>query len=131
MFASPDDVMRRALELARRGEGFVEPNPMVGCVLLKDQRIIGEGCHQRFGGHQGHSTHARRQQRTQLELEKQEEAGQRDDRRRGEPDGAGPETGARDGTHGFQASRIAGLPVKRTSYFHAAEAPLTGRRGVG
>lgn len=42
--------MRRALELARRGQGWVEPNPMVGCVLVKHGRIIGEGFHRRFGG---------------------------------------------------------------------------------
>ncbi len=42
--------MRRALELAALGQGFVEPNPMVGCVLLRDGRTIGEGYHHRFGG---------------------------------------------------------------------------------
>lgn len=42
--------MRRALALARRGQGRVEPNPMVGCVLVKSGRIIAEGYHQRFGG---------------------------------------------------------------------------------
>ena len=42
--------MARALALAARGEGFVEPNPMVGCVVVKDGAIVGEGCHQRFGG---------------------------------------------------------------------------------
>ncbi len=42
--------MRRALVLAARGRGHVEPNPMVGCVLVKRGRIIGEGRHRRFGG---------------------------------------------------------------------------------
>jgi diaminohydroxyphosphoribosylaminopyrimidine deaminase/5-amino-6-(5-phosphoribosylamino)uracil reductase len=42
--------MARALELARRGEGHVEPNPMVGCVLVRDGQLIGEGWHRRFGG---------------------------------------------------------------------------------
>lgn len=42
--------MTRALELAARGEGFVEPNPMVGCVVVSDGRIVGEGWHERFGG---------------------------------------------------------------------------------
>lgn len=42
--------MRRALELAERGRGFTHPNPLVGAVLVKDGRIIGEGWHQRFGG---------------------------------------------------------------------------------
>jgi diaminohydroxyphosphoribosylaminopyrimidine deaminase/5-amino-6-(5-phosphoribosylamino)uracil reductase len=44
------DYMRQALQLARRGEGRVEPNPMVGCVLVKDNRVIGRGYHQAFGG---------------------------------------------------------------------------------
>jgi diaminohydroxyphosphoribosylaminopyrimidine deaminase / 5-amino-6-(5-phosphoribosylamino)uracil reductase len=42
--------MARALELAARGEGAVEPNPMVGCVLVQDGQIVGEGWHQEFGG---------------------------------------------------------------------------------
>lgn len=42
--------MRRALELAQRGEGAVEPNPMVGAVLVRDGVVVGEGWHQRFGG---------------------------------------------------------------------------------
>ncbi|MCG8450606.1 MAG: bifunctional diaminohydroxyphosphoribosylaminopyrimidine deaminase/5-amino-6-(5-phosphoribosylamino)uracil reductase RibD [Pirellulales bacterium] len=42
--------MSRALELARQGRGFVEPNPMVGCVLVLGDTIVGEGWHQRFGG---------------------------------------------------------------------------------
>src|SRR5262245_56892479 len=42
--------MLRALDLARRGQGFVEPNPMVGCVIVRDGQVVGEGWHQRFGG---------------------------------------------------------------------------------
>lgn len=42
--------MTRALDLARRGEGYVEPNPMVGCVLVRDHVVVGEGWHHRFGG---------------------------------------------------------------------------------
>jgi diaminohydroxyphosphoribosylaminopyrimidine deaminase/5-amino-6-(5-phosphoribosylamino)uracil reductase len=42
--------MRRALELAARGQGSVEPNPMVGCVIAHGAEIIGEGWHRRFGG---------------------------------------------------------------------------------
>lgn len=41
--------MRRALELAGRGAGAVSPNPMVGAVIVRDGKIIGEGYHQRFG----------------------------------------------------------------------------------
>ncbi len=43
------EFMQRALYLAERGRGFVSPNPMVGCVIVKDGRIIGEGWHKRFG----------------------------------------------------------------------------------
>ena len=42
--------MERALELASRGLGMVEPNPMVGAVVVKDGRVVGEGWHERFGG---------------------------------------------------------------------------------
>ncbi len=42
--------MSRALQLARAGEGFVSPNPMVGAVVTARGRIIGEGFHRRFGG---------------------------------------------------------------------------------
>lgn len=50
-FGSPEAVMRRAIELARRGEGHVEPNPMVGAVVVDDAlRLIAEGWHEQFGG---------------------------------------------------------------------------------
>ena len=42
--------MRRALALAQRGAGHVNPNPMVGCVIVKDGKIIGEGWHEHIGG---------------------------------------------------------------------------------
>ena len=41
--------MYRCIELARKGAGYVAPNPMVGAVLVQDDRIIGEGWHQRYG----------------------------------------------------------------------------------
>lgn len=41
--------MQRCLELASRGAGKVAPNPMVGAVLLYDDRIIGEGYHESYG----------------------------------------------------------------------------------
>lgn len=41
--------MRRALQLAASGLGRVSPNPMVGCVIVYDNRIIGEGWHQKYG----------------------------------------------------------------------------------
>ena len=43
-------MMQRAFALARRGQGRVEPNPMVGCVLVRQGRVVGEGYHRRFGG---------------------------------------------------------------------------------
>jgi diaminohydroxyphosphoribosylaminopyrimidine deaminase/5-amino-6-(5-phosphoribosylamino)uracil reductase len=42
--------MRRALDLASLGLGKVSPNPMVGCVVVHEDLIIGEGWHQEFGG---------------------------------------------------------------------------------
>jgi diaminohydroxyphosphoribosylaminopyrimidine deaminase/5-amino-6-(5-phosphoribosylamino)uracil reductase len=42
--------MARALELAARGKGAVEPNPMVGCILARGAEIIGQGWHRRYGG---------------------------------------------------------------------------------
>jgi len=42
--------MRMAIALAKKGAGWVNPNPMVGAVLVKDGRIIGKGYHQFFGG---------------------------------------------------------------------------------
>jgi len=50
--ALPDDAvwMRRALELAPRGWGRTAPNPMVGCVLVREGKPIGEGLHAEYGG---------------------------------------------------------------------------------
>lgn len=41
--------MRMALELAKKGCGFVNPNPMVGAVIVKDDRVIGQGWHKEYG----------------------------------------------------------------------------------
>src|SRR5437879_10874953 len=41
--------MRRALDLAERGRGYVKPNPLVGAVVVRDQQVVGEGWHQRYG----------------------------------------------------------------------------------
>ena len=41
--------MQRCIELAKKGAGFVSPNPLVGCVIVHNERIIGEGWHQRYG----------------------------------------------------------------------------------
>ena len=43
-------MMARALQLAERGRLTTKPNPMVGCVLVRDGHIVGEGWHQRAGG---------------------------------------------------------------------------------
>jgi diaminohydroxyphosphoribosylaminopyrimidine deaminase/5-amino-6-(5-phosphoribosylamino)uracil reductase len=42
--------MRRALKLAAKGQGRVEPNPMVGCVIARGEKVLGEGYHKQFGG---------------------------------------------------------------------------------
>jgi diaminohydroxyphosphoribosylaminopyrimidine deaminase/5-amino-6-(5-phosphoribosylamino)uracil reductase len=47
---TPEQFMRRAISLGAKGRGRVESNPMVGCVLVRDGKIIGEGYHERFGG---------------------------------------------------------------------------------
>ncbi|MDO4183218.1 MAG: bifunctional diaminohydroxyphosphoribosylaminopyrimidine deaminase/5-amino-6-(5-phosphoribosylamino)uracil reductase RibD [Coriobacteriia bacterium] len=44
-----EDYMRRALRLAAKGAGWVNPNPQVGCVIVKDGRVVGEGWHTAFG----------------------------------------------------------------------------------
>ena len=48
---SPDDLfwMRRAIELARLGQYSTKPNPNVGCVIVKDAQLLGEGFHPRAG----------------------------------------------------------------------------------
>jgi diaminohydroxyphosphoribosylaminopyrimidine deaminase / 5-amino-6-(5-phosphoribosylamino)uracil reductase len=52
MDKNADDIyyMNRVLELARLGEGRTSPNPLVGAVIVKDGRIIGEGYHGYYGG---------------------------------------------------------------------------------
>ena len=41
--------MRRAIELAKKGGGYVHPNPLVGCVVVKNGEIIAEGYHEKYG----------------------------------------------------------------------------------
>ena len=50
--ATKNDItyMRMALRLARRGLGSVEPNPAVGAVIVKEDKVIGKGRHRKFGG---------------------------------------------------------------------------------
>ena len=47
---SDAEYMKLAIELAKKGAGYVNPNPMVGAVIVKDNRIIGQGYHETFGG---------------------------------------------------------------------------------
>jgi diaminohydroxyphosphoribosylaminopyrimidine deaminase / 5-amino-6-(5-phosphoribosylamino)uracil reductase len=46
----PDIFMQRALSLAGLGKGNVSPNPLVGCVIAKNGKIVGQGYHREFGG---------------------------------------------------------------------------------
>lgn len=41
--------MMKCIELAKKGRGFVSPNPLVGCVIVKDGNIIGKGYHRKYG----------------------------------------------------------------------------------
>lgn len=43
------DYMKVALQLARKSCGFTSPNPMVGAVIVKNGRIIGQGWHEKYG----------------------------------------------------------------------------------
>ena len=48
---SPSEAMSLAIAVARRGAGFVSPNPMVGCVILdREHRLLSMGYHEKFGG---------------------------------------------------------------------------------
>jgi len=44
-----ESYIKLAIEIAKKGVGYVSPNPMVGCVIIKNERIIGAGFHQKFG----------------------------------------------------------------------------------
>ena len=45
-----DKYMKMAIDLAKKGQGRVSPNPMVGCIIVKNGKIIGEGYHEYYGG---------------------------------------------------------------------------------
>ncbi len=53
MLPEDEQFMSRALELAEKGRGSVEPNPMVGALLVRDGRVLGSGWHKHFGGPHG------------------------------------------------------------------------------
>jgi diaminohydroxyphosphoribosylaminopyrimidine deaminase/5-amino-6-(5-phosphoribosylamino)uracil reductase len=42
-------IMSECIALARKGNGFVSPNPLVGCIIIKDGNVIGKGYHKKFG----------------------------------------------------------------------------------
>lgn len=46
---SHESYIYRCIELAKKGKGSVSPNPMVGCVIVHNEKIIGEGYHQKYG----------------------------------------------------------------------------------
>src|SRR6187551_542468 len=41
--------MSRCIQLAQKGKGFVSPNPLVGCVIVSNDEIIGKGYHRKYG----------------------------------------------------------------------------------
>lgn len=45
-----EEYMKLAIEIAKKGAGKVNPNPMVGAVIVKDERVIGQGYHKKYGG---------------------------------------------------------------------------------
>ena len=45
-----ESYINQCLELAIKGAGYVAPNPLVGCVIVKDEKVIGSGWHKAFGG---------------------------------------------------------------------------------
>jgi len=47
--ASNEDYIRECIELAKKGAGYVSPNPLVGCVIIKDGEKVSEGYHHAFG----------------------------------------------------------------------------------
>jgi diaminohydroxyphosphoribosylaminopyrimidine deaminase / 5-amino-6-(5-phosphoribosylamino)uracil reductase len=45
-----ESYIKLAIEIAKNGMGYVSPNPLVGCVIIKNERIIGAGFHEKYGG---------------------------------------------------------------------------------
>ena len=44
-----ESYIKLAIEIAKKGRGSVSPNPLVGCIIVKDERIIGAGYHEKYG----------------------------------------------------------------------------------
>ena len=45
-----EDYMLRAINLAKKAKFHTNPNPRVGCVIVKNNKVIGEGYHKKYGG---------------------------------------------------------------------------------
>ena len=45
-----EDYMLRAINLAKKAKFHTNPNPRVGCVIVKNNKVIGEGFHKKYGG---------------------------------------------------------------------------------
>jgi diaminohydroxyphosphoribosylaminopyrimidine deaminase/5-amino-6-(5-phosphoribosylamino)uracil reductase len=45
-----ENYIRRCIDLAKKGRGYVSPNPLVGAIIVKGNRVLGEGFHQEYGG---------------------------------------------------------------------------------
>ncbi|HSP88218.1 MAG TPA: bifunctional diaminohydroxyphosphoribosylaminopyrimidine deaminase/5-amino-6-(5-phosphoribosylamino)uracil reductase RibD, partial [Ignavibacteriaceae bacterium] len=45
-----ESYIKLAIEIAKKGDGKVSPNPLVGCIVVKNDRILGAGFHEKFGG---------------------------------------------------------------------------------
>ena len=44
-----EQYMQQALDLAKTAMGHTSPNPMVGCVVVKNGKLVASGCHERYG----------------------------------------------------------------------------------
>ena len=44
-----EELIHKCILLAVKGKGYVSPNPLVGCIIVKDGKIIGKGYHEKFG----------------------------------------------------------------------------------
>jgi diaminohydroxyphosphoribosylaminopyrimidine deaminase/5-amino-6-(5-phosphoribosylamino)uracil reductase len=44
-----ESYIKLAIEIAKKGRGNVSPNPLVGCIIVKGERIIGAGYHEKYG----------------------------------------------------------------------------------
>ena len=61
--------MERCIELAKKGAGYVSPNPLVGCVIVKNGKIVAEGYHKKFGQPHAEVNAIRNTNRRRINLE--------------------------------------------------------------